>query len=100
MLLQRESCPSGFKDGYLTETSEREHNGVPVQVESPIIQLECQSIYAEKWISFSFCFLCIWFASQVGKKLFTLERSGKGPKQSNKMMLRHCVKITAQLAAT
>lgn len=58
------------------------------------------SKYLCRKMDFIFFFLCIWFASQVGKKPFTCERSGKGPKQSNKMMLRLCVKITAQLAAT
>lgn len=60
----------GFKDGYLTETSEKEHNGVPVQVESSIIQLECQSIYAEKWIFFFFLLPLYLVCKPGGKKTF------------------------------
>lgn len=69
MLPQREGCPSGFKDGNLTETSEKEHNGVPVQVESPIIQLECQSIYAD----FVFFLLPLYLVCKPGgeKKAFS-----------------------------
>lgn len=66
MLAQRESYPIGFKDGYLTETSQKEHNGAPVQLKSQLIQLECQVFTQKKWISLSF----LWtdFAGMVEEK--------------------------------
>lgn len=66
MLVQRESYPSGFKDGYLTETGEKEHYSAPVQLKSPLIQLECQ-VFTQK-SEFPFPFFCTDFASMVEKK--------------------------------
>lgn len=59
MLAQRESYLSGFKDGYLTETSEKEHNGAPVQLKSPLIQLECQVFTQKNGFLFSFFVLIL-----------------------------------------
>lgn len=65
MLARRESYPSGFKDGYLTETGEKEHNGAPVQLKSPLIQLECQVFTQKNGFLFSFFVLFVLFTLPV-----------------------------------
>lgn len=59
MIAQRESYLSGFKDGYLTETGENEHNGAPVQLKPPLIQLECQVFTPKNGFLFPFFVLIV-----------------------------------------